>query len=236
MRSEGDDIGVQVLAIAHRPRLPRALRGDLVLRVELAIVGAIPIVCLALSVLEIVPLHIGGSVMIATGILACLATMAVAPELGRQALGGYLAGLIAVLVYDGTRLPFVVFGGWPDFIPKIGAWLLDTSGSHWSVGYAWRYLGNGAGMGLTFTMLVPYVDRWVDRRVSGVVYGVTIWTGLVTTLLAAPAGQDKLFQLTPLTIAVSLTGHLVYGAVLGALTRRWADRPPVTSPGWRPPG
>jgi hypothetical protein len=197
----------------------------LLLRFEGAVIGAMPILALALAILEVIPLHVTGPGVVGPGVLAGFMLIALAPETGGQAVRGYLAGLIAVIIYDGTRMPFVVIGGWPDFIPKIGAWLLDESTVHWSIGYAWRYLGNGAGMGLTFAMIAPVADRWIDRRIASVVYGVVIWSGLVATLLAAPNGQERLFQLTPTTIAVSLTGHLVYGTVLGQLMHRWSPHP-----------
>ncbi len=188
---------------------------------EAAFIGAIPIVSLALAVFELVPLHLSGPSLVSTGVAAVVVILGLAPETGWHVVRGYLAGLIAVLVYDSTRMPFVVIGGWPDFIPKIGVWLLDSPEAHWSIGYLWRYLGNGAGMGLTFAMLAPLTDRWLDRRIAAIGYGVFIWSGLVMTLLAAPDGQAKLFRLTEATIALSLTGHLVYGFVLGQLMHRW---------------
>lgn len=206
---------------APRPSRPSA--------VGYALVGATPITALALSVLEVLPLHIGGPLLVGGGIVLGMALRVSAP-IDRMVLHGLAAGLIAVLLYDGTRLPFVLLGDWPDFIPRIGAWMTNRSDAHWSFGYLWRYLGNGAGMGLTFTMLVPYTDRWITRQRAGLAYGVAIWTGLVIILLLAPHGQARLFELTPLTIAVSLTGHLVYGGVLGAILGRetptlWDDRP-----------
>ena len=195
-----------------------------VLWLECVVIGATPIVTLALSLLELIPLHIGGPALVGSALLGGLALLVLEPTVGRQAVRGYLAGLVAVLIYDGTRMPFVILGGWPDFIPKIGAWLLDEPTAPWLLGYTWRYLGNGAGMGLTFAMLVLVTDRWLDRRIAGVGYGVVIWSGLVATLLAAPAGEQKMFELNALTITVSLTGHLVYGGVLGSIMHRQRAR------------
>ncbi len=137
------------------------------------------------------------------------------PDARPLVLRGLAAGLAAVLIYDGTRLPFVILGGWPDFIPRIGGWLLDDPDAHWSIGYLWRYLGNGAGMGLAFTVLAPRIVDRLDPRVAGIGFGVAVWTGLLTVLALSPNGQDKMFQLTPATFALSLLGHVVYGSVLG---------------------
>ncbi len=187
---------------------------------EVAVIGAVPIVALALSLLELVPLHISGPSLVGSVVVSGLALSVLEPRIARHALRGWGAGFVAVLVYDCTRMPFIIFGGWPDFIPKIGAWLLDAPSAHWLLGYGWRYLGNGAGMGLTFSMLVLCTDRWIDRRAAGVAYGVAIWAGLVATLLSSPDGESKMFDLNPTTIAASLTGHLVYGAVLGLIMHR----------------
>ncbi len=75
-------------------------------------------------------------------------------------------------------------------------------------------------MGLAFVMLSPIVTRRRPTPAIGVIYGVMIWSGLLTTVLISPNGQSKMFSLTPATLALSLVGHLIYGGVLGALTPR----------------
>jgi hypothetical protein len=42
-----------------------------------------------------------------------------------------------------------------------------------------------------------------------------VWGGLIATDLLAPQGRE-LFQPTVATLLISLTGHLVYGAILAA--------------------
>ncbi len=183
------------------------------------IVGFTPITTLALSLLELVPLHVGGPFLVGPAMVVAAAVMAAVPRSQRLFARGFAFGLVAVLIYDATRLPFVLFDNWPDFIPKIGDWLLATDHVHWTIGYLWRYLGNGAGMGLAFTMVAPLVVPRFGAVRSAIVYGLMIWSGLITTLLMAPAGQEKLFPLTGATLALSLTGHIVYGGVLGLLHR-----------------
>jgi hypothetical protein len=51
-------------------------------------------------------------------------------------------------------------------------------------------------------------------------YGVFVWSGLMATVILAAHGQELLFALTPLSVTVSLTGHLVYGLVLGLVKVR----------------
>lgn len=116
-------------------------------------------------------------------------------------------------VLIGTRIPFLLLGGWPDFIPTIATHLWPGAEPNWIVGYAWRYLGNGGGMGLAFTvayrMTAPRVSVWP----LAVGYGVAIWLCLIATLFLMPEGK-VLFELTPLTVSISLLGHVVYGAGL----------------------
>lgn len=178
-------------------------------------IGFVPITTLALALLEVVPLHESGPVLVSGAISIGFFVAVVEPRVRVPVARGFLGGLVAVLIYDCTRLPFVILGGWPDFIPEIGVWLYNDPDTAWWVGYAWRFLGNGAGMGLAFLMTIPLLRWRVDRRLAGIIFGVAVWSGLLTVLLTAPDGQAKLFPLTPATFGLSLLGHLVYGSVLG---------------------
>lgn len=197
-----------------------SVAGDLGIRLIYVAVGFTPIVTLALSLVELVPLHLAAPLSISAAAIVGTLVAVTNPRYRPPVLRGLSAGTIAVLLYDCTRLPFVVFGGWPDFIPGIGVWLLNNRDAHWSVGYLWRYLGNGAGMGLAFTVAVPLTRRWVTARTAGIVFGLAVWSGLLITLAAAPNGEDKMFVLTPTTLTVSLIGHIVYGTVLGIIANR----------------
>jgi tetratricopeptide (TPR) repeat protein len=137
---------------------------------------------------------------------------------------GMVAGLIAVTAYDATRLPFVLSGIWPDFIPRVGGWVLLSDEPHALLGYLWRYVGNGGGIGIFFALLCAILG--VRRRLPlvGVAYGVFVWSGLMGTVAFAAEGSRLLFGLTPLSIALSLTGHLVYGSVLGWMYARMLSR------------
>ena len=117
------------------------------------------------------------------------------------------------------RLPNVyVLHLWGDFFGRIGGWATGTS-SNYLAGYLWRYLGDGAGIGLVIFLqaAVIGVSSWPRRRVVGftVAFAVCpVWAGLVLTDGLAPAGR-ALFPLNATTLALSLAGHLIYGAILG---------------------
>ncbi|MBD9726332.1 hypothetical protein [Streptomyces caniscabiei] len=42
------------------------------------------------------------------------------------ALKGLIAGVAGVAVHDAVRIPMVVAGIWPDFIPRLGAWVVGS--------------------------------------------------------------------------------------------------------------
>jgi hypothetical protein len=137
---------------------------------------------------------------------------------------GLIAGMVACLIYDGARL-FAVHGLhlMGDFIPRMGTWVIggsDATGGA-AVGYVWRYLGDGGGLGVAFFVIAFAVglDRLSDRPhrvvLAAVGFGVFVWTGLIGTVALAPHGQELLFRLTPAAIVVTLIGHLIFGFVLG---------------------
>jgi hypothetical protein len=187
-------------------------------RLVLTILGFVPIVSLCMALFELVSLH-------ATLMLLVLPAMIIAgvvatryPTLGLEALLGLIAGMAATGLYDLVRLGFILGGMWRDFIPLIGRMALDTPDASPLWGYLWRYIGNGGAMGMTFMML-----RWRGAR-PGMLYGTAICCCLFGTLLLAPGAQELLFRLTPLSAMGALSGHFVYGAALGELTRLMDSR------------
>jgi hypothetical protein len=137
----------------------------------------------------------------------------------RTAFAGFAWGLVACAGYDCLRLPTVyVFHLWRDFFGRVGGWATGTS-SNYLAGYLWRYLGDGAGIGVVVFILAAAIGiaSWPRRRVVGftIAFAVfPVWTGLVLTDGLAPAGR-ALFPLTATTLTLGLAGHLIYGAIVG---------------------
>lgn len=136
---------------------------------------------------------------------------------------GLIAGMVACIVYDGARLFAVhILGLMGDFIPVMGSWVTgepDTTGSA-AVGYVWRYLGDGGGLGVAFFVVAFAlgIDRWrnVYAVAAAVVFAVVpTWAGLMATVALAPRGQQMMFPLTTATVTITLVGHLIFGLVLG---------------------
>jgi hypothetical protein len=192
----------------------------------IAAAGFAPITAVSLAVFGIAQLSLTAVALIPPAIVVLVAVLVLNPQYRAASLRGFIFGLVAVTAYDAFRLPFMVSGIWHDFIPRIGMWLLGDGRLHPIVGYAYRYIGDGGGMGLTFAVLYPLVNpRRLGAAVAGVVYGVSIWACLMMTLVLAPHGQEMMFVLTPLSATLSLGGHLIYGGVLGFLTAASAPLP-----------
>jgi uncharacterized membrane protein len=138
------------------------------------------------------------------------------PQIGQQILKGWLFGLIAVSFYDLSRIPFLMMG-WGDFIPSIGNWVMGTEDVNPLVGYAWRYIGNGGGLGIAFVLLMHCFKVKGNKILIGTVYGILVWATLTMLLVISPNAQELLFSISPLSLMGSFIGHFVYGLVLGLL-------------------
>jgi Family of unknown function (DUF6789) len=193
---------------------------DLLMCAAYFAIGFAPITALAVSLMGWLSLSASAWVVVAPAAGLGLLLGACFPRYGALALKGFGVGIIAVALYDCTRAPFILLGIWGDFIPNIGKWLLDSAQPNWLVGYLYRYLGDGGGMGMAFTvaysLLRPHIRCWL----AAIGYGVAIWGCLMLTLVLAPHGQELMFQLTPVSFALSLLGHVAYGATIGGVLTR----------------
>jgi hypothetical protein len=194
---------------------------DISIRLVLFAIGFSPIASLCLATFKVLPLHISGPSIVLPAIVGALVLGLAVPDYGGVLFRGLVLGIAAVFVYDVTcRFPFIVLGVWPDFIPRIGNYLLHRENVHWSVGYLWRYLGNGGGMGMAFYAVYPLVRPWVKPLQAGVMYGMSIFCCLLATIYLSPDGKSYLFAPTAATALLGLLGHIVYGGVLGYGTRQ----------------
>jgi hypothetical protein len=192
---------------------------DLGIRLCFLTAGFSPIIAIAVMIFSLAPLPVAAlSLIVPSASLAMFCALRF-PEYGRLALHGFLAGIAAVFCYDLFRIPFILTGIWPDFIPQISVWLLGVSQPIPAVGYIYRYVGDGGGMAMAFALCYPLVRRQVQPVRAALSFGVAVWCGLMATLIIAPHGQDLLFRLTPFTLVLSLAGHLIYGSTIGLVLR-----------------
>lgn len=203
----------------HLPPLEKRLTNgkcrDVCTSLAFFAIGFSPITALAIAIIGILPLSLTALVMVLPAVVAGIGLAWAFPSSGKLALKGLIIGLIAVFLYDCMRIPFILAGIWGDFIPKISEWLLNTTQPNWLVGYTWRYLGDGGLMGVAFTVVYCQLKPRMDVRIAALGFGIAIWFCLIATLLLAPHGAEMLFKLTPITLSLSLLGHLIYGASIG---------------------
>jgi len=188
--------------------------------------GAAPVLSISLYVFGLMPMTIAAACLVFP--LAALAIILVikgSPE-AAWAARGFAAGLLAVTAYDTARLPLVWLNVWPDFIPRLGGWLIDSTTPNAPLGYLWRYVGDGGGIGVAFFVSCGVLIQFFPGLIIShpvrlaTCYGIFVWTGLIATIAVAPRGEQLLFALTPASLGLSLLGHLIYGSVLGVSLRR----------------
>lgn len=182
-----------------------------------------PIAALALFIVGVAPLPVTALAVILPLTFVALVFGVRNKAWGRVALMGLLIGLVGVTTYDLFRMPLVHVGLWPDFIPRIGGWLVLSGTPNAAVGYAYRYLGDGAGMGMSFVVAYSLVRAKVPAIAAATAYGIGIWLCLIATLIVAPHGQELMFRITTMSLALSLIGHLIYGATIGFLVERFGS-------------
>lgn len=197
-------------------------------RLTCAACGAAPILMLSTAYAGFAPLRtlLVFVVIPAYAVIAILALLL--PSVGRGVVTGFLGGIVAVLAYDLMRLALSYSQGGGDPIPHIGTMIMGTDAPWW-VGYLWRTLGNGAGMGVIYGVLCP--RSWWGPK-TGLVYASCIGLGMLGFLTLFPQAQSQLFPVSWQTMVNSSLGHATYGLVLGAMARAYARkvaaRPPVT--------
>ncbi len=162
-----------------------------------------------------------------------------AGSLARALLVGAAAGFIAAVAYDIFRLPFVFSKAWglesvvPQMklfkvFPRFGAMLLSqeleqpsyTLGTH-LLGWAYHF-SNGMTFGIMFIALIGDTTR---RGMAFTVFaGIIMATALEAGMLFSPYTNFFGIQLTTTFVVVTLTAHLIFGAVMGWLAKRWQAR------------
>lgn len=189
------------------------------------LLAALPLLAISAHVFGLITMNWSAALMVvplATTIVA-LSIFAPHPE-ERVILHGFLWGMLACALYDVFRLDTVyMLGWWADFIPTMGTWIIGDGASKTAgawVGYLWRYLGDGGGIGVTFFAGAAFLGlhRRPAKQVvaAAVAFAVfPVWAGLVGTVWLAPRGQTMMFPLTPVTITLSLIGHLIFGLIMG---------------------
>lgn len=195
-------------------------------------IGFSPITALALSLMGIVTLPFASLLLVVPALAIAVLLGCYRIRYGRLMLYGFIMGILAVACYDGVRIPFIMAGWLSDFIPGIGGMLVGDGDPHAVLGYLWRYLGNGGGMGMAFVcalvLLKPLLagrhQARITPRVTKLIalgFGSLVWVCLIITLKVSPQGEDRMFAITTTSLLLSWIGHLVFGYTLGCLVNRF---------------
>ncbi|MDD7966752.1 hypothetical protein [Actinomycetospora lemnae] len=206
--------------------VPAGRDGAGLLRIGLhLLLAALPLLAISAHVFGLITMQMSAGILVIPLAAAVVALTVLAPHTGdRVVADGMIWGIVGCAIYDGFRLTTVhVFGWWADFIPVMGTWITGnpddlTAGA--VVGYLWRYIGDGGGIGITFFALACAfgLQRWSRRAVVGasIAFSVfPVWAGLMGTVAIAPRGQTMMFPLTWVTVTLSLIGHLIFGWIMG---------------------
>lgn len=207
-------------------RVPRGRDGAGLLRIGLhLLLAALPLLAISAHVFGLIKMQYSAGVLVIPLATAIVALTVLAPHAGdRVVADGMLWGIVGCAVYDGFRLTTVhAFRWWADFIPVMGTWITGDPGDITGgavVGYLWRYIGDGGGIGITFFALACALglQRWSRRAVVLAAVGFSVfpvWAGLIATVAIAPRGQAMMFPLTWTTLTLSLIGHLIFGWIMG---------------------
>ena len=184
-------------------------------RLTCAACGTAPILMLSTAYAEFFPLVTLAVVVVIPAYLVVVVLSVLLPDVGRGVVTGFLAGIVAVLVYDLMRLALSYSQGGADPIPHIGQ-MLTGGAAPWWLGYVWRTLGNGAGLGIVYGVLCP--RKWWGPK-TGLAYASCVGLGMILVLWLFPTAQEHLFPLNWQTFVNSCLGHATYGLTLG-----WAAR------------
>ena len=189
------------------------------------VLAAVPLLAISAEVFGFLPMRAAAALIIVPLLIGIAVHSLFAPHPSDRIAGaGFLWGMAACVIYDVFRLDTVyLLGLWGDFIPTMGSWVTGGRAGAWDgvvVGYLWRYVGDGGGIGIAFFILAVAVGLGRFRRRVVLLVGVgfavfPVWTGLIATVALAPRGEELMFPLTPTTVILSLVGHLIFGVVLG---------------------
>ena len=145
------------------------------------------------------------------------------PFFNRLAVG-VIAGFIATLAYDGVRWAIqetapLDYDGFRS-ISIFGSLILSKPETALDARIAGRtyHFWNGISFGVMYA-LVAGPARWY----WGLAWGMALEMMMIGIYPVAFAIQRS----DPAFLAISMTGHAAYGAVLGLLAERWCDRAPL---------
>lgn len=154
---------------------------------------------------------------------AALATAIVRghPRLTNRVLVGIIAGLAATVGLEVVRSVSFRLGGMPGDLPRLmgvlltDRFMLGPSLASDILGYAYHFW-NGACFGIIFV-----VGLGRKSMLWAMGYGALIGLGFLASPAVRAMGVGFMGVAMPAMIVTVIVAHLVYGTILGVLSRRW---------------
>jgi len=194
------------------------------LPVVLASAGCATGGALVIHILTKVSLALAAAVLLLSAIVCFAVIVRRLDDDRRQAVltrlqAGALAGLLATLAYDAARygtvalfeLSFKPFHAFQFFGRGLAGEGISTATAY-GVGALFHF-ANGIGFGIAFALFVRRPRIW-----KGI-----LWAMLLELTMVAFYPSWLQIQALGEFLEISVLGHAVYGAVLGALTKRWVE-------------
>jgi hypothetical protein len=157
-------------------------------------------------------------------------------KLLRNVVIGALAGFIAAVSYDVFRLPFVYAKAWhiavvvppmPLFkvFPAFGQMILGHHPGSQPLTRADQFVGWTYHFSNGITFGIMYIAMIGDATRRSWWWGVVMAVGIEIALLCSPYTQLFGIPLDAKFVVVTLTAHVIFGAVMGLCVRRLARTP-----------
>jgi hypothetical protein len=143
------------------------------------------------------------------------------PRLTNRILVGIIAGLAATVGLEVVRSASFRLGGMPGDLPRLmgvlltDRFMLGPSLASDILGYAYHFW-NGACFGIIFVVVLGRKSMlWATG------YGTLIGLGFLASPAVKAMGVGFMGAAMPAMIVTVILAHLVYGIILGLLSRRW---------------
>ena len=78
-------------------------------------------------------------------------------------------------------------------------------------------------MGIAFFVLMKHFRPDGKIIQNGILFGMFVFSCLMFLLIISEQAQDMMFKITSLSFTGSLTGHIVYGLVLGIIVKKYLN-------------
>lgn len=144
-------------------------------------------------------------------------------RLARRLLAGTGAGLVGTVGLEAVRMTSFHLGGMPGDLPRLmgvlltDRFMLGPSPLSDTVGWLYHFW-NGACFGIIFAVVLGRRSAW-----WAVVYGQLIGLGFLLSPAVKALGIGFMGMDMPAMPLTVVAAHLVYGGMLGMLTRRWVQ-------------